>query len=335
MTPRWPPLPRRLPRALPPLHHETYDSYLTRLAAANHIGFYDLEEAAYPGTSDAAPTEQLAALTGYPAAALLRAIPELFHHPATVTTALTGHCPTPRPFINDIRPPCRRCAAAHGADPTITEVWLTHDRTLCLRHQLWIGYGNDQPAHQLDLRPCPDIVQAQIHHQQITRRRGRPAAREAFHTARGLWEHISTTPGYTQPREARTARITTHDTAAEDAVTSAATYPETVALTAMLASPHWRAIVLSRKPADNHRFHHEFARRVAPGHHKNGYPRLLFWIRRDLEWHPSQTDDTAPFPPPHPDDSASDNLQRLAAALIKRDASQSTEQPATKGSRSI
>lgn len=76
------------------------------------------------------------------------------------------------------------------------------------------------------------------------------------------------------------------------------TYPETVALTAILASPGWRTIALSRKPADNQRFHHEFRRRVSPGHSDNGYPRLLYWIRRDLER--GDTRDTDEYPRPVP-----------------------------------
>ena len=37
MTPRWPPLPR----TPAPLRHETYESYLSRLAAANRLSFDD------------------------------------------------------------------------------------------------------------------------------------------------------------------------------------------------------------------------------------------------------------------------------------------------------
>lgn len=301
MTPRWPPLPRRLPRTPAPLRHETYESYLARLAAANRLSFDDLDEIAHLYDDDPASLDQLAALTGYPAAALLHAIPELFHHQAIDTTALDGSSPTPREFINDIRPPCRRCAAAAGADPGTARVWATHDACVCVRHQLWIGEGNDQPSHQLALGPHPDIVHAQIRHQRIVRSRGRPAARDAFHAARGLWSAMSTTPGYSSQRDTRAARACAQaSAAAEEAVSNAVTYPETVAFTAILASPHWRATVLSRKPADNQRFHHEFRRRVAAGHHENGYPRSLFWIRRDLERSRSGTDDTGPYPPPQP-----------------------------------
>jgi len=299
MTPRWPPLPRRLPRTPAPLRHETYESYLARLAAANSLSFDDLDEIAHLYDDDPAGLDQLTALTGYPAAALLHAIPALFHHQAAGTTALDGTSPTPREFINDIRPPCRRCAASAGADPGTARVWAAHDACVCVRHQLWIGEGNDQPSHQLDLGSHPDIVHAQIRHQRIVRSRGRPAARDAFNAARGLWLTMSTTPGYSSQREARTARVRAQ-ASAEEAVSNAVTYPETVAFTAILASPHWRAIVLSRKPADNQRFHHEFRRRVATGHQENGYPRSLFWIRRDLERARAGTDDTGPYPPPIP-----------------------------------
>jgi hypothetical protein len=150
------------------------------------------------------------------------------------------------------------------------------------------------------------------------RRYGRSATRSAFHCARGLWIIMSTTAGYTQQRQARTAhlRAQADAAAAEEAVTGALTYPETVAFTAILASPHWRAIILSRKPASNQRFHREFRRRLAPGHHENGYPRLLFWIRRDLERDRTATDDTGPYPPP------TDPLRSLLPTrLSRRDAS--------------
>jgi len=155
--------------------------------------------------------------------------------------------------------------------------------------------------NQLDLRPCPDIVHAQIRHQRILRSRGRPAARSAFLAARGLWAYMSTAPGYTWQRDARTARISAQARVitAEEAAGSAVTYPETVALTAILASPAWRTIALSRKPADSRRFHHELRRRVTTSHTDSSYPRLLFWIRRDLECSRYETDDTGPYPRPH------------------------------------
>lgn len=301
MTPRWPPLPQRLPRTPAPLRHETYASYLSRLAVANRVSFDDLDEAAASGDDDPAILDRLAALTGHPAAALLRAIPELFHHQAIDTTALAGACPTPKEFINDIRPPCRRCATGGGADPDIARVWATHDVNICLMHRLWIGDGNDEPCHQLELRSHPDIVHAQIRHQRIVRSRGRVATRAAFHAARGLWTSMSTMPGYTGQRDARTARLCAQASTAEEAVLNAVTYPETVAVTAMLASPYWRAIAVSRKPADNQRFHREFGSRVVTGHHKDGYPRLLYWLRRDFEHERNRdTDETGPYPPPYP-----------------------------------
>ncbi|HEV2452146.1 MAG TPA: TniQ family protein [Streptosporangiaceae bacterium] len=299
MTPRWPPLPRPLPRTLPPLHHETYDSYLNRLAAANHVSFDDLDEVAHPGNDDPAPTDQLTALTGYPATALLAALPELRYHPALATTTLPGGAsPTPRQFINDIRPPCRRCAATAGADPQLARIWATHDANACLRHQLWTGGGNDRPGHQPALAAIPDIIHAQLRHQRIVLRRGRPATRSAFHLAQGSWAALITTPGYAAQHDARLARLHLpgNDPGARKALTQAAAYPEIVAFTAILASPYWRAILLARTPPANQRFHAEFRRRVAPGHHEHRYPRFLFWLRRDLEWHPDQPDETGPPP---------------------------------------
>jgi len=294
MTPRWPLPPPRLPRTLPPLRWETRSSYLARLAAANHISADDLDALASPGDSTS-ELEHLAALTGHPATTLLHALPELRHYQPGAGAAAQGASayPIPETFLNDIRPPCWRCTAASGAEPGIAEVWATHDVNVCLHHQLWIGNGTSHWHDQASLSPCPDILHAQIRHHRIVRQRGRPASRAAFHTAQGIWAALATTPGYTANRDAR-LHPAAGDTEPGAAISEAAAYPETVALTAMLASPYWRTIVLSRKTADCQQFHHEFRRRVAPGHHPDRYPQLLFWLRRDLEWHPGHPDETGP-----------------------------------------
>jgi hypothetical protein len=295
MTPRWPPLPRRLPRTLAPLRWETLASYLTRLAAANQISVSGITDLASISHDDPASLDRLTALTGCPATTLLHALPELRHHHAA--RALTADaCPIPQTFINDIRPPCRCCAASTGADPDIAQVWATHDTNICLRHQLWIGDGNDHPHHQPALAATPDIIHAQLRHQRIVRHHGRPATRAAFRTAQSSWASLISIPAYTKPRDTRITRLslpgpTAH---AEDALASAADYPEIVTFTAILASPYWRATALARSPASNQRFHLEFRRRVAAGHHEHRDPRFLFWLRRDLEWHPDQPDETIP-----------------------------------------
>lgn len=300
MTLRQPPLPRALPRRVVPLRYETCDSYLARLAAANRTDVNDLHELADLDDDDPASLERLAALAGHPAPALLHALPELRHHPAIDTITLPGSaCPAPRNFINDIRPPCRRCAATARADPHLARVWATHDVNVCQRHRLWIGHGTDHPQHQIDLSPHPDIVHAQTRHRRILRRHGRPATMAAFRHALGMWASLSTIDSYARQSDARSVRVrsgTNGISDAEEAITQAVLYPETVALTAMLASPYWLSIIVSRTPAGNQRFHHEFRRRVAPGHHEHLYPRLLFWLRRDIEWHPDEVDETSPCP---------------------------------------
>jgi TniQ len=286
--PRWPALPRPLPRTVAPLQHETHTSYLGRLAAANRSSVDDLDELAGLDDDDPDCLDRLAALSRQPAFTLLCALPELRHHPDIDTSALrAAPCPTPQTFINDIRPACRRCAAAAGISPGAVQVWASHDTNVCLRHRIWIGEGNDHPRQQVDLRPHPDIVRAQIRHRRLIRRCGRAGIHAAYTAACSTWFDLTQTGGYTRQRDRRiNNHLSTQDNSTIDApqaINHAATYPEAIALTAILASPYWRSALTSRRPAGNNRFHDELRRRVTPDHHGNGPPRFLFWLRRSLD----------------------------------------------------
>jgi hypothetical protein len=203
---RWPLLPRALPRTVTPIQHETYSSYLARLAAANTLDLSAVDALAGYDESDPDCLTRLAALSAQPVSVLLRAMPELRHHQDINTVGLADDgCPTPQTFVNDIRPACRRCAAVAGAAPGTVSVWVTHDRNVCLRHRLWIGVGVEHPDQQIELRGLPDIVHAQIRHRRLLRHRGRDETRAAFDIAEGWWPAITGQPGYTHHRDARLA----------------------------------------------------------------------------------------------------------------------------------
>jgi TniQ len=286
--PPWPPLPRPLPFSVAPVGNETYESYLGRLAVANKMTFSDVDE--FGGIDDDDPLclARLASISGRSARSLLYALPELSHNPRLDTSAMTNHTwPIPKLYINIIQPACTRCAAAAGADPDATNVWATHDMNVCLRHRTWIGPGNQAPYPQPNLAGQPEIVQAQRRHHRLIRRQGRATIRAAFNVASGLWNNLSTADGYNHERDARIAREhqqTIHwGGDPDEPIAQAAIYPEAVALTAVLASTRCRALATSRNPADNRLFHDELRRRVTPHHDGAGPPRMLFWLRRDLD----------------------------------------------------
>jgi hypothetical protein len=286
-----------------PIRHETYDSYLARLAAANHVELDLLDALAGHDEADPDCLTRLAALSGQPTGVLLRAIPELRHHQDINTAHLAGDgCPTPQPFINDIRPACRHCTTVAGAAPGTVAVWATHERNVCLHHQLWIGAGVEHPDQQIDLRALPDVVHAQIRHRRLLRRRGRDSVQEAFGVAEGWWPAILGEPGYSHHRDVRLTRahVAGLDAAghAWQALAQAIDYPEVVAFTAVLASPYWRSVLNTRNPADYQRLHTELCRRVGARHHEHANPRQLSYLRRDLDNAAHRRAETDPWPWP-------------------------------------
>jgi hypothetical protein len=281
-----------------PLRHETYDSYLARLAAANHVGPDLLDALAGHDEGDPDCLTRLAALSAQSASVLLRAIPELRHHQDINTSDLADDgCPTAKPFINDIRPACRCCGAVAGAAPGTVSIWATHDRNVCLRHRLWIGAGVEHPDQQIDLRGLPDVVHAQIRHRRLLRHRGRDDVQEAFDVAEGWWRTILGEPGYGHHRDARLAHANPTGQA-QAALDHAVDYPEVVAFTALLASPYWRGVLNTRNPSDYQRLHTELCHRVGARHHEHAKPRQLSFLRRDLDNAAHRRAETDPWPWP-------------------------------------
>src|SRR6266550_4155702 len=98
----------------------------------------------------------------------------------------------------------------------------------------------------------------------------------------GWWRTILGEPGYSHHRDARLAHAdpTGHAQAALD---HAVDYPEVVAFTALLASPYWRGVLITRNPSDYQRLHTELCHRVGARHHEHAKPRQLSFLRRDLD----------------------------------------------------
>ena len=208
-----PELPRPLPRRVKPLRDEATSSYIGRVAAANHLPFGVVLDLLYqhrPGIGDdpSAQVRWFAAVTGLNPAAALMALPELH-----AGRPGPGH-PLPRngrpvPHLARRAPPCRCCAATHGAGldgDADAQVWTSVENNVCRTHQIWIGPGASDYDRQLDLRAHPDITAAQTRHNRLVRRRGRHETFNAFLDAREIWTTLEWVHGYTTERDQRIRR---------------------------------------------------------------------------------------------------------------------------------
>jgi hypothetical protein len=287
-----PDAPRPLPRQVKPLRDEVMSSYISRLAAANHLRFGTVLNllCQHRADTDADPFAHLrwfSAVTGLEPVTALMALPELrTGRPAPGRPLpLAGR---PLPHLARRALPCRCCAAARGAGPdtdTDARVWASAQNNVCQTHQIWIGPGTDAYDQQPGLRACPAITAAQTRHDRLVRRHGRRETFKAFLDAREIWTTLEWLHGYATERDHRIRRHLSpgtdpDDLDYDDPLHHAAIYPETVALTAILASPHWRKTALARAPRDREPFHAEFTRRVTPHHPQPGI--LLRLVRERL-----------------------------------------------------
>jgi hypothetical protein len=249
-----------------PIPDETVDSYLSRLAAANHITTSAL--AAHLGTrlstvATKVPLPALAMASRQSAAVLARALPQLRdQHPHD------GPTKSPVAGSHSVRPLCRHCAAARGIT-TPVPVWCRPEHKICMRHQLWIGDAVTTAAEQVDLAAHPDVVRAQIRHHRLTRRFGRHTTDIAYRCAREAWLDV-TWRGYHQPyqtiRHLNPAhRETPWRIHTDDPAYQAGNYPETLTLAALIAQPCWRDLAQSGSDNDSDRFHAELWRRLPSG----------------------------------------------------------------------
>lgn len=259
---------RRLPMIVAPFREETLNSYLERLAAANFMTGQELRRLLAP---DLPPHTRMARMhlrvlagaTGRSPSDLCWALPELRPQlPGFVTTS--GPLPLAAPRLAaTIHLACRRCVAARGLTGTV-RVWGHPDRSVCLRHRLWIGEpGWGWGSEQIALDDHPEILRAQVNADKLVRRHGREPAvralRAAANTLTGLDLRKRNSPVF----EARNLRLSrTYDerfsiSRAESAY-HAAIFPEVVAMAGLLADPGWRQLAVSWTRAETERFIVEF-----------------------------------------------------------------------------
>jgi hypothetical protein len=213
---------------------ETVRSYLSRLAAANHLDPLTLAALLSPwyiqkinahderGRSDRQPPafalQSLATAAALPTATLARALPafRLEHNdprrPVRATTA------------------CRRCTIARGIGQAVPVLRPHHER-LCTRHRIWTS-----PHGQIDLGACPEIIAAQRKVNKLLRRHTPAPVIFAEVTARQLIaEHRDRSTLDNWHR--RTRELSRHNPGSStDALNEAIVYPETIAAAAALLS---------------------------------------------------------------------------------------------------
>lgn len=252
--------PRRLPVWVPLVRAETFDSYVARLAAANHLDPGQLRAHLGMRTRRAPPDlDRLAAITGHPAHQLTRVVAGARPPPGRSRLApLTG------------RIACRRCVARRGI--TVDVYCADVDQRVCRRHRRWLGGPLDNTVYQYDLTALPEVLHTQRRHYRLLHRHGTDHGRIAIYWAGGIVERWTQRGDWAAHRQRRlAAHRAAHPTSPEPnaSLLAMANYPEIVTLAGVLASPHWSAIAGSNDKRDRLPFELEVARRL-------GIPRIGF-----------------------------------------------------------
>jgi len=266
MAPIPPPVLAPLPRTVTPFPGETTDSYLTRLAHANRLSPRALRShiAGRWDRTPPFPVGRLATATGLPASTLRHAIPDLGFGYGALHHNPPNSAGFPQRKADD-GPPCTMCALARGITLPV-RCWKHPEDVICPRHHRWTGPGS--AASQPGLSAQPAILQAHKRHLRLARRLGRDPVALAFAVADHICRHWH---GLRQHDAAfRDRMLAFHGPGWQPSpaspTTAAATYPQAVALTRLLATPHWRALSASSQPGHREAFISELRRTVAPGY---------------------------------------------------------------------
>ncbi|CAM4337878.1 hypothetical protein NONI108955_21500 [Nocardia ninae] len=170
----WNPGPyQQLPRRIPLFQNETIASFITRLAAANHIAVDDMHDhlGGWEPDRDWINLEWTSFATGYSIETLIDRLPGFT-----------------RPDLErlPIGTACRRCAVRRGVLGPVT-IYRDLHLNVCLRHRLWIG--GDSHATQKDVTSFPDLIRAQRQHNLLMHRHGVQTTTAAFTTASQALQH--------------------------------------------------------------------------------------------------------------------------------------------------
>jgi hypothetical protein len=277
---------RALPFPLAPLPAETTVSYLRRLAAANTVPLTAIINQIGHGPSQRIPAQRdlalnpsawtrLGVMTGRSPAALISAL-----RPAA-TSARRAVAPLPprltitTPRGRQIAAACHHCLARRGILDGQVKIWLDPVTHLCHRHRTWLR------DRQFDISILPELVRAQHRHNRLAARHEPEHLAAAWTTARDIIEGWRRSPFHPMAVRFRTRHdlLTAHHHLSSLPL-DAASYPESVHLTALIADPDWHAA--SRGNRDDHE---RFLREANPRlntedlHHADVDDPLLTWLR--------------------------------------------------------
>jgi hypothetical protein len=136
------------------------------------------------------------------------------------------------------------------------------------------------PVHQIRVHPLAEVVAAQQKHNRLIARRGEALIEVAFSEARTIWWRWHDQIRYRRVHNQRLPVLGAFDQPA-GVRWEIVQYPEVVALTGILASPHWQRIAVSSDSVETDRFHHEVQRRVIPDYRPGDlFDPLVSWMFR-------------------------------------------------------
>jgi len=172
---------------------------------------------------------------------------------------------------------CTRCVAARTGRAETARLYTEAHQHVCARHATWLSAatGDDRPAPaasgRLSLIGLPRVVRAGERHARLLRRREDIA--DAFPVAQAVtatwWDAHRPQESVWPRRLRRLAAANPGNAPARDLARDVITYPETVALAALLASRFWQQRILDdignhrpHTPADTPAFTRELASRL-------------------------------------------------------------------------
>lgn len=249
--------PRALPRQVRPFHGEVLSSYLARLAHANRLDPKALRR--YISEDRKVPAARLAAVSGVDAVALERAIADLDGRSLTATSYYRDISIHPQVSA----PACQMCAATRGITQRVM-CWKPAEKVICLRHQRWTG--SDKSGFQLPLDRQPDILEAHRRHLRLVRRFGRDEVTMGFSIAAEVCRQWRDQREHDEDFSRRLAIFHGPDwrLSPADPTVAAAAYPQAVALTRLLISPHWQSLAVDDSAYERSLFQQEMRQTVAP-----------------------------------------------------------------------